>query len=165
MRITETMEDAFNGQLDLELQATHNYLAMAAWLEGNGFPGTARWMQAQSDEERAHALRIYQFILDRGGKVRLGALESPQHGFDSMLAVFEAGLAQERGVSAAINRLYGLATEQKDFASVPLLDWFVNEQIEEEATFSQIIDDLSRAEGSPQALLLLDRELGSRTSA
>lgn len=165
MRITETMERAFNNQLGMELQASHNYLAMAGWLETGGFPGAAGWMAAQSGEERTHALRIDRFILDRGGRVRLGPLESPQAEFDSVLAVFEAGLAQERGVSTAINELYRLATERQDYASVPLLDWFVSEQIEEEATFSQIIDDLRRAEGSAQALLLLDRELGTRTSA
>ena len=163
MQIAETMEHAFNTQLNMELQAAHNYLAMAAWLEANSFPGTAGWMKAQSTEERAHADRIYQFILDRGDRIAIGQLEAPQTEFDSMLAVFETGLAQERGVSAAINRLYSLANDQNDYASVPLLDWFVNEQIEEEATFSQVIDDLRRAEGSPQALLLLDREFGSRS--
>lgn len=163
MQIAETMEDAFNAQLNMELQAAHNYLAMAAWLEAGGFPGTAGWMKAQSAEERAHADRIYQFILDRGGRIAIGELSAPKADFDSMLAVFETGLAQEREVSAAINRLYALANSENDFASVPLLDWFVNEQIEEEATFSQVIDDLRRAEGSPQALLLLDREFGARS--
>jgi ferritin len=163
MQITETMEDAFNTQLNMELQAANNYLAMAAWLEASGFPGTAGWMKAQSDEERAHADRIYQFILDRGGRIAIGEFDAPKADFESMLAVFETGLAQEREVSAAINGLYALASEERDYASVPLLDWFVNEQIEEEATFSQVIDDLRRAEGSPQTLLLLDREFGSRS--
>jgi ferritin len=165
MQITESMEQAFNTQLTMELQAAHNYLAMAAWLEAEGFPGSAGWMKAQSDEERHHAQRIYRFILDRGGRVAIGDLDAPKADFDSMLDVFETGLAQERDVSAAINALYARAEAENDYASAPLLDWFVNEQIEEEATFSQIIDDLRRAEGSPEAMLMLDRELGGRSAA
>lgn len=162
MQINNTMNTAFNDQITMELQAAHSYLSMAAWLESAGFPGMAAWMQAQSTEETEHALKFYQFVLDRDGRILLGALEAPRSDFDGVSSVFETGLAQERDVSAAINNLYALAIEEKDFASLPLLDWFVTEQIEEEATFSQILDDLKLAGDSAQAILFLDRELGAR---
>lgn len=165
MQISETMNAAFNDQITMELQAAHNYLSMGAWLDSAGFSGMARWMHAQSAEETEHAMKFYQFVLDRGGRVLLGALEAPPSEFDSVVDVFETSLEQERSVSTAINSLYGLAVSEQDFASVPLLDWFVTEQIEEEATFSQILDDLALAEGGPHGMLFLDRELGSRTAA
>lgn len=162
MQISDTMSAAFNDQITMELQAAHNYLEMAAWLESAGFSGMSAWMRAQSTEENGHAMKVYQFILDRGGRIELGALEAPNVEHDSVVSVFEAALTQERSVSTAINNLYALATEERDFASIPLLDWFVTEQIEEEATFSQILDDLALAADEPQALLFLDRELGAR---
>ena len=104
-------------------------------------------------------------MLDRGGRVVLGPLAAPPGEYESVVAVFGSALAQEQEVTAAINNLYALATEERDFASVPLLDWFVTEQIEEEATFSQILDDLALADGTPQAMLFLDREFGTRGAA
>lgn len=165
MQISETMNAAFNDQITMELQAAHNYLSMGAWLESAGFSGMARWMHAQAAEETEHAMKFYQFVLDRGGRVVLGALDAPPSEFDGAVEVFQGALSQERGVSAAINTLYGLAVSEQDFASVPLLDWFVTEQIEEEATFSQILDDLALAGGGPHGMLFLDRELGGRTGA
>jgi ferritin len=162
MQINETMNAAFNDQITMELQAAHNYLAMGAWFESAGFSGMAAWMHAQSAEETTHAMKFYQFVLDRDGTIVLGSLSAPPREFDSVVSVFENGLTQERAVSASVNKLYGLAMEQKDFASLPLLDWFVTEQVEEEATFTQILDDLALADGGAQAMLFLDRELGSR---
>jgi ferritin len=162
MQISDTMNAAFNDQITMELQAAHNYLAMGAWLESAGFSGMSMWMQAQSAEETTHAMKFYQYVLDRGGRVVLGALEAPPTTFESVVAVYSTALTQEQEVTAAINNLYALATEERDFASVPLLDWFVTEQIEEEATFSQILDDLALADGGPQAMLFLDREFGAR---
>ncbi len=162
MKINETMNAAFNDQITMELQAAHSYLALGAWLETAGFSGMAAWMHAQSAEETEHAMKFYQFVLDRDGRVVLGSLAAPMADFDGVLSVFETGLAQEREVSASINNLYALAMEEKDFASLPLLDWFVTEQIEEEATFSQILDDLALAGGAAQSMLFLDRELGAR---
>lgn len=162
MKMNETMNAAFNDQITLELQAAHNYLAMGAWCESAGLSGMAAWMHAQSAEETTHAMKFYQFVLDRDGKVVLGPLDAPDSEFGDVVTVFESGLAQERGVTASINNLYGMALEEKDFASLPLLDWFVTEQIEEEATFSQILDDLKLAGGGAQSMLFLDRELGAR---
>ncbi|MEN8113227.1 MAG: ferritin [Actinomycetota bacterium] len=165
MQINEAMNEAFNGQITMELQAAHNYLAMGAWLEAEGLAGMGAWMRAQSAEETEHAMKFYQFVLDRNGNVAIGALDAPQAEFAGIVDVFETGLAQEKGVSAAINDLYALAMDEKDFSSLPLLDWFVEEQIEEEASFSQILDNLNLAGGSSQAVLFLDRELGARGPA
>ena len=153
---------AFNEQITREFSSSYQYLAMAAWLEARSFPGMAHWMRLQSEEEWAHGMKFYQFVLDRSQVIELGPIPAPDVDFDSPLAVFARSLAAEEAVTAAINDLYALAIELRDYASLPLLDWFVNEQVEEEATVSQVIDDLERAGGEGHALLMLDRELGAR---
>jgi len=135
---------------------------LSAWLEGEGLPGMAHWMVLQAGEENEHAMKFFRFLADRGASVVLGALPKPQSEFDSVVDVFKASLAAEQRVTAAINNLYAMATDARDFASFPLLDWFVDEQVEEESTVQQIIDDLERTEGNGHALLMLDRELGAR---
>jgi ferritin len=160
--LTAELEAAFNDQVTLELESAHQYLALSAWLEAEGLPGMAHWMRMQAGEEHEHAMRFYQFLIDRSAQVKLGAIPQPKSEFDSVIDVFRASLSAEHRVTAAINALYAAATEARDFASYPLLDWFVKEQVEEEATVQQIIDDLERTEGSGHALLMLDRELGGR---
>jgi len=160
--LTPELEAAFNDQVTLEMESAHQYLALSAWLESEGLPGMAHWMRLQSGEENEHAMKFYQFLLDRGAKVVLGPLPKPVSDFDSVIDVFRASLAAEERVTAAIHNLYSMATDARDFASYPLLDWFVDEQVEEEATVQQIIDDLERTEGNGHALLMLDRELGAR---
>ena len=119
-------------------------------------------MQLQADEETAHAKRFYQFVLDRGGRVNLGPIAAPDAVFEKPIDVFRRSLEQERAVTASINELYALAVDTKDFASIPLLDWFVNEQVEEEATVQQVIDDLERGGDVGHSILMIDRELGAR---
>ncbi|MCL1593447.1 MAG: ferritin [Actinomycetia bacterium] len=162
MQLSDTMATEFNRQLTMELEASHAYLAMAGWLDRAGFPGVASWMQMQSEEERLHGLKIYQFILDRDTELAIGPLGAPSTTFNSVIDVFESALAQEKAVTASLSAMYTLATAEGDIASLPVLQWFVNEQIEEESTMMQVIDDLKFADGNPQALLLLDRELGAR---
>jgi ferritin len=124
----------------------------------------AHWMRMQAREENEHAMRFFDFLIDRNASVKLGSVPEPRSDFDCVVDVFRASLAAEQRVTAAINAIYALATDARDFASYPLLDWFVNEQVEEEATVQQIIDDLKRTDGSGHALLMLDRELGTRTA-
>lgn len=162
MAFTPELEAAFNDQVTLELESAHQYIALSAWLEGEGLPGMAHWMRLQAGEENEHAMKFYRFLLDRGVTVELGALSKPVSSFDGVVDVFKASLAAEERVTAAIHNLYSMATDARDFASYPLLDWFVDEQIEEESTVQQIIDDLERTQGNGHALLMLDRELGSR---
>jgi ferritin len=163
MTLTPELEKAFNAQITMEYAAAYSYLGMSAWLETQGLPGMASWMRMQSDEETTHGLRLLQFVLDRGGKVELGQIDAPSVDLETPIDVFRASLAQEREVTASINRLYSLAIEYKDFSSIPLLDWFVAEQVEEESTVQQIIDDLERG-GDGHTTLMLDRELGQRGS-
>ena len=153
---------AFNEQITREFSSSYQYLAMAAWLEARSFPGMAHWMRLQSEEEWAHGMKFYQFVLDRSQVVELGPIPAPDVDFDTPLAVFARSLAAEEAVTAAINDLYALATELRDYASLPLLDWFVNEQVEEEATVGEIVDQLRFANGNPAAILMLDRERSSR---
>ncbi len=163
MSWNDDLEKAFNEQITAEFASSHEYLAMAAWLEEHGLPGMAHWMRMQAEEERAHGMKLYQFVLDRDGSVSLGAITAPDTQFGSPLDVFERGLSNERAITAKINDLYGLVTDTRDFASLPLLDWFVNEQVEEEATMQQIVDDLRLAGDQGHTLLMIDRELSSRT--
>lgn len=162
MALTPELEAAFNDQITLELESAHQYLALSAWLEGEGLPGMAQWMRLQAGEENEHAMKFYRFLVDRGVKVVLGPIRQPKAEFGGVVDVFRASLAAEQRVTAAIHSLYSMATDARDFASYPLLDWFVDEQVEEESTVQQIIDDLRRTEGNGHALLMLDRELGAR---
>jgi ferritin len=165
MAMTEALAAAFNDQVTMELTSAHQYLALSAWLEKEGLPGMANWMRIQASEENDHAMKLYRFLVDRNATVVLEGIDEPQTEFGDVVDVFKAALAAEQRVTEAINDLYGMATDARDFASYPLLDWFVDEQIEEEATVQQIIDDLARTEGNGHALLMLDRELGARTPA
>ena len=162
MGLTKELEEALNAQVTLELESAHQYLALSAWLEGEALPGMAHWMRMQSGEENEHAMKFFEFLVDRGADVKLGPLPAPKTEFDSVIDVFRASLAAEQRVTAAINSIYAIAVDTRDFASYPLLDWFVNEQVEEESTVQQIIDDLERIEGNGHALLMLDREMGAR---
>lgn len=160
--LPKKIESAFNDQIRDELQGAYLYLAMAADCEKQSLPGCAAWLRSQWQEEIAHAMRFYDFIIDRDGTVQLKAIEAPSVSFGSPLAVFERALENERRVTASINHLYELVQKERDFASQPLLDWFVTEQVEEEATVGQIVDDLKRVGDQGEGLFLLDKELGRR---
>ena len=164
MEMPRDLADAFNRQIDLELESSNAYLQMAAYFEDRSLSGFASWMRVQSEEERAHALKFFDYVLERGNDVQLGSLPAPPGGFDSPVSVFAAALEQERRVSQSIGELYRLATETADAASFPLLQWFLEEQVEEEATVSEIVDQLEMIGDNGAALLLLDRELGARTA-
>ena len=160
--LPKKIESAFNEQIRNELQSAYLYLAMAADCDKQSLPGCASWLRSQWEEEIAHAMRFYDFIIDRDGTVELKALDAPKVSFGSPLAVFERALENERAVTASINELYSLVQKEGDFASQPLLDWFVTEQVEEEATVGQIVDDLRRVGDQGEGLYLLDKELGRR---
>ena len=162
MPLSKKMLAALNDQITMELAASHSYLAMAGWFESQNLPGMAAWMQMQSMEEREHALKFFDFVVDRGEDVELGLLDKPGAVFPAPVAVFEQALAQEKSVTASINALYSLANSEGEYEAIPLLTWFINEQVEEEASVDQVVEDLRRADDDPQALLMLDRELGTR---
>ena len=155
------VESAMNDQLQKELQSAYVYLGMSAYCEEESLPGMASWLRNQFDEEQTHAMKFYNFILDRGGHVELRPLTAAPTRYESPLQVFEAALENERQVTESINELYELANKAQDFASQAWLDWFAEEQVEEEKTVTQIVDDLKRV-GDGNGLFLLDRELGQR---
>ncbi len=162
--IGDQVQAALNEQIVHELYASHYYLSMSAHFERTGYPGFARWMRAQADEEREHALRIFEFVNDREGRVSLGRIDAPPVEFGSPLDVFKAALAHERKVTALIGALYRVAVEEGDYPTQVMLQWFVNEQVEEEKVASDIVDRLRLAGENTSALLLLDTELGQRRS-
>lgn len=157
MIISTELEVALNEQIGVEFSASHSYLSMAAYFERNAFDGFAQWMYVQSEEERLHAMKFYQYLNDRGGVVRLPRIDAPHWEYGSVREVFEASLAQEHAVTEHIYNLYKKAQDESDFATVSFLKWFVDEQVEEEKTVSDMIDKLKMAEGNPESLLLLDR--------
>ena len=130
---------------------------MAAYFERNAFDGFSKWMHLQSEEEHTHAMKFYQYLIDRGGVARIPSIPAPEWNFDSVIKVFEASLDQEREVTRHIYDLYKIAQNESDFATVSFLKWFVDEQVEEEKNVSDMIDKLKMAQGNPDSLLLLDR--------
>lgn len=160
--LSETMQEALNQQINAELHASYKYLAMAAYFESVNLMGMANWMHIQSVEENAHAMKFYQFINNRRGRVLLRPIDGPPTDYPSALAVFEAALAHEQKVTGMINRLMDLALKESDHATVSFLKWFVDEQVEEEANVDAVIQDLKRVGDSAQGLFILDRELAGR---
>ncbi|MDQ4149950.1 MAG: ferritin [Actinomycetota bacterium] len=160
MGFSQRSRDAMNEQLMREIQASYTYLSMAEYCQSIALEGFAKWLDEQSQEEWGHAMKFRRFIQDRGERVRFDAVPAPAADFTSVADVFERALEHEQAVSQAINNLYALAEEEKDFASQAFLDWFVNEQVEEERTIGGILDWVRRLGDSPQGLFLLDRQLG-----
>ena len=160
--ISTKMQKALNGQVNAELYSAYLYLSMAAHFESANLPGMANWMRVQTQEEQFHAMKIYNHILERGGKVTLGPIEAPPNEWDCPLAVFEATLKHEQKVTGLINDLVYLAREEKDNASEIFLQWFVNEQVEEEDNASTIVGQLELIKDSPQALFMMDKDLAQR---
>lgn len=164
MKMNQELEAAFNRQLGVEFDSFYAYLQMAAWFDDASFPGFAHWMRQQANEEMSHAMKFYDFLLSRGNQVQLPPVSAPNRDFESPRAVFEAALGHEQHVSESIRKLYGLANSDTDYASFQLLQWFITEQVEEEETVSQILDQLRLIGNDGPSLLMLDRELGDRAS-
>lgn len=160
--ISQTVQDALNTQLKNELYAAYVYLSMSAYFEAANLPGFAHWMRTQSQEELEHAMKFYDFINDRDGRVMLQAIDQPPLEFESPLEVFERALAHEQQVTAAIHQLYTLAGQEQDYASQSFLHWFLDEQVEEEKNATQIVETLKMIGDQGEALFLLDRELAGR---
>jgi ferritin len=165
MNISETIQNAINQQINLELASAYTYLSMAAYFESRAFNGFGKWMRMQYQEENVHAMKFYNYLLDRGGNVVLHPLEAPATDFGSPLQAFQKSLAHEQKVTASIHHMYGMAHDEKDYATVSLLKWFVDEQVEEEKSVSDMVDRLKIAGDNANALLLLDNLAGQRSSA
>jgi ferritin len=165
MLLNTVMQNAINEQVNNELFAMYSYLSMAAYCEHQQFTGCARWMRLQSQEELAHAMRLYDFLIARQGRVKLLPIAQPTIEFESVASVFEQAFKQEQAVTAQINSLYELAFQQKAFVALVELDWFMQEQVEEEKTAREIVHKFQLVKNDDAALLDLDRELGTRQPA
>ncbi len=161
--IDKDVEEELNKQINEEMYSAYLYLSMSAYFENIGLKGFANWMYVQYQEEMGHAMKFYRYVQERGGKVRLYAIKEPPHEWKSPLDAFEQTLKHEKHITECINNLVDLAEKKKDRATFNLLQWYIDEQVEEEANDEEIIAQLKLIGDNGQGLLMLDRELGQRT--
>ena len=160
--LSKLVQEKINEQINNELFSSYSYLAMSAYCSDKQFDGSASWLRIQSQEEYAHAMRLYDFLTVRGGRVKLAPIAKPKRKFKSIVDVFESVLKQEQTVTAQIDLLFELAFEEKAFAALIELEWFVQEQVEEEKNARDVLHKFRLLKDDPASLLDLDRELGSR---
>ena len=158
--LSPKLQSALNDQINAEFGSAYLYLAMAAHLEAANLPGSAAWMQKQAREEVGHGMKIFAFVHDRGGRVTLQAIAQPPAEFKSVLKIWESTLKNEQGVTARINTLYALASQEKDYATQAMLQWFISEQVEEEKTATAILAQVKAVGASSSAIYFVDRHLG-----
>jgi ferritin len=162
--LSEKMGSALNEQVNAELYSSYLYWSMAAHLDSLDYPGMAHYMEVQAKEELMHAVKLYRYIIDQGGKASMKTIDMPPASWDSVLEVMENVLEHEKKVTSLINNLVDIAIEQKDHATNNFLQWFVAEQVEEESNASGVLVKAKRSSGSMQALMMLDSELGQRVA-
>ena len=162
--LSTTIEDALNEQMNAEMYSSYLYLSMSGYFAGRSMNGLANWMRVQAEEEWAHGMKFFTFLLDRGGKPVLKQIDQPPTEFGSPADCFEQVLAHEQKVTGLIHSLVKLASDENDIASGPFLDWFVDEQVEEEKAASEILDQLRMVGDNPAALFMIDQALGSRSA-
>lgn len=163
MSLNSKIEEALNQQIQSEFYSSYVYLSMSGYSDSQNLPGFASWMRAQSEEERGHAMRLFDYVQNRGGRVRLASIAQPQLDFESPRVMFEEALRQEQSVTRTIHGLYRLAQEEQDYPTEVELQWFVQEQVEEEKTIHDILAQLAMIGDQPAALVMLDHRLGGRT--
>ncbi len=162
MKLNAKVEDALNQQINSELLASYTYLAMAAYFDHEELPGFASWFKAHSVEETSHAMRIYEFINRRDGQVKLMGIEQPATAYDSPEAVLEKALKMEKQVTQQIHNLFEISNTEKEYGTQNMLQWFLEEQVEEEDLFRHVLTQVKAAGGDRWNLLLLDQQLGAR---
>jgi ferritin len=160
--LNRTIQDALNEQIKNEVYSGYLYLSMAAYSESVNLPGFAHWMRAQAQEELGHALKMFDYVNERGGRVLLQAIAQPPAEFESPLDVFRKTLEHEQHVTQLIHDLYALALQENDYATQMFLQWFVTEQVEEEKNATEIVNLLEAVGGRGQGLIMLDRQLAQR---
>lgn len=158
----DEVRDALNEQVNAEFYSAYLYLSMSAYFESESLPGFANWMRVQAQEELTHAMKIYDFVIERGGRAELMSIEEPSGDWDSPLDAFKTAYEHEKKVTNMINDLVDLAIEKGDHATRQMLQWFVGEQVEEEDSADEIVQRLKRVGDDGRGLLMLDRELGQR---
>lgn len=156
------VQDAINTQIRNEYYSSYLYLSMSAYCESRNFPGCASWLRRQSEEELVHAMKLFDYMVDRGARVVLESIDQPPSEFGTLLEVFEEVLEHEREVTGMINSLYDLAVSQNDHATAVSLHWFIEEQVEEEKSAEEVVEKFKLASDNGAALMILDADLGSR---
>ena len=162
--LSAVMQDAINEQINNELFSSYSYLSMAAWCDNQQFTGCSHWLRLQSQEEYGHAMKLLDFLLARNAAAKLKPIAQPEQTFPSIVSVFEKSLEQEERVTGQIDSLYELAFNEKAFAALVELEWFITEQVEEEKTAREVVAKFHLCQNDPASLLDLDRELGSRSA-
>jgi len=162
MKLSSKLEKVLNDQINMELTSSYAYLGMAAYFEGTAFGGFGKWMEVQSQEEQEHADKFFNYVVERGGKVTLGAIPAPKCDYKSPQDAFKASLGHEQRVSAAIYAIYELAEEEKDYATLSFLKWFLDEQVEEERNVGDILAKLELVGDNRSALYQIDQQAGRR---
>ena len=160
--LSKTIESAMNDQFNFEIYSANIYMSMASYFDAMNLTGFANWMKTQYQEEIFHAMKFYGHINERGGRVLMSSLDAPETEWDSPLAAFENALHHERIVTGRIDDLVSLSIKEQDHASTNFLQWYISEQVEEEANVDGVIQKLKLASGAPGALFMLDVELGQR---
>jgi len=162
MELSKTMQEALHQHLNHELKSSYLYLSMAAYLSTANFPGAAHWMRLQAQEELTHAMKFYNYINDRSGRNILLALDAPHNAWESLLDVFESALKHEKEMTRQINALVDLSLQEKDHATNSMLQWLVTEQVEEEATFTELINKFKLAGSDGSGMFMIDEGLAKR---
>ncbi len=160
--LKKTIEAALNQQINAEFHSAYLYLSMSSYFQSIGMAGCANWMKVQYQEELAHATHFFDYVLERGGRVLLAPIAEVDVNFKSVLHVFEETLVHEVNVTGLINNLMDIAIKESDHATKSFLQWFVDEQVEEEANVEQILNNLKLINGEGQGLLMMDREMQAR---
>jgi ferritin len=160
--LSKKMATELNDQINAEMFSAYLYLQMAAWFESQNLKGMANWMEVQTQEEMVHAMKFFKFIQSRGGEVSLKQIKAPTQTWDSPLAAFEAALKHEQYITGRIHKLMDLAIEKKDHPSRSLLQWFVDEQVEEEENATDNVQNTKMVQDSQQGLYMLDKEMAAR---
>jgi ferritin len=162
--ISETVQNAINEQINKELFSSYLYLSMSAYFAEKNLPGFVTWLRVQVEEERGHAMKLYDYLVDRGGRVMLHAIDTPRSEWKSSLDVFKEVQSHEAKVTTSINALYELALKEKDYPTQILLQWFITEQVEEEKNAAEIVQQLELIDAHGTAVLMLDHQLGKRST-
>lgn len=160
--ISKKMCKALNNQVNAELFSSYLYLSMSSWFSERSLSGFASWMRVQAQEELSHGMKIYDYILERGGKVKLGVIDQPESVWKSAVEVVEEVAAHEAKVTGLVNDLVDVALGEKDHATNIFLQWFVSEQVEEEASVGEVFERMKMIDGDSAGMFAMDMELGKR---
>ncbi len=161
--LNKKIESAINDQINAEIWSAYLYLSMSAWCESQNLPGFANWMKVQWQEEISHAMKFFDYVNERGGRVNLQPIAGVKTEWKDVAEIFDETLTHERHVTSLINNLVNIAIEEKDHATNNMLQWYVSEQVEEEANAEAILEELRMIGGHGHGILMIDREMRGRT--